>query len=318
MKQADETMGLMVEVASLYYEQQLSQQEIANKLFFSRSKVSRLLAQSMREGIVEVNIHYPLERFHDLEEQLKQKFLLKDVIVVKDYGTSKEQLLKRIGKAAAQYFDEIVTYRMPVGITWGESVYHTVEAMNPKHKMDIEVIQMMGVTQDDHNSAYDTPELLRVMVEKYGGTYSQIYSPLVVESDIVRNSLMREPVIKRALQQARKVEVVLTSVGEFYNSRTMAWEEHLTPPTKRRLMHENIAGVLLAHFIHADGSLADQELNKQVIGISLKDLKEIPNVILVAVGERKKAAVLGGLRGGYINTMIVDEHLARGVLKYCE
>ncbi|MEG2543897.1 MAG: sugar-binding transcriptional regulator [Longicatena sp.] len=318
MKQADENTGLMVEMAYLYYEKQMSQQEIADMLFFSRSKVSRLLTQAMSDKIVEVSINYPLDRCEEIELKMKKIFNLNEVIIIKNYYTSKEILLKRIGKAAAQYLDEIITYRMPIGITWGGSVYHTVEAMKPKHKKDIEVIQMMGVTYYGKNSAYNSPELLRLMVEKYGGSCSQIYSPLVVENDIVRDSLMREPVIKWALEQARKVEVVLTSVGEFYNSKTMAWEEHLTEETKRRLMRENTAGVLLAHFINKEGKLADKQLDKQVIGISLEDLKKIPNVVLVAAGEIKKTAVLGALRGGYVNTLIIDEKLAKSVLSLYE
>ena len=53
--------GIMAEVASLYFERGLSQQEIADRLFFSRSKVSRLLSKAIEEKVEEIKINYPLE-----------------------------------------------------------------------------------------------------------------------------------------------------------------------------------------------------------------------------------------------------------------
>lgn len=310
MRHNDENAGLMAEVASLYFEQGMSQQEIAAKLYFSRSKVSRLLTKAVEENIVKITINYPLERLDETEKKLQMQFGLDTVIVIKSYDTTYHTLIRMIGKAAAQYLDEVLPYHGTIGITWGETVYSTIEAMEPVRKKDIRVVPLMGMTEDCHNSAYDTPELVRKMVDKYGGSYSQIYSPLVVENDLVRNSLIREPIIKRVLQDAREVGIVLTSVGEFYNSRTKAWESHFTPEVKKKLEEEGTVGVLLAHFIKSDGSLADEALDKKVIGISLEELKNIKNVVLVAGGERKARTVLGAVKGGYINTLIVDETLA--------
>ena len=62
LRHNDENAGLMAEVASLYFEQGMSQQEIAAKLYFSRSKVSRLLTKAVEENIVKITINYPLER----------------------------------------------------------------------------------------------------------------------------------------------------------------------------------------------------------------------------------------------------------------
>lgn len=316
MRHNDENAGLMAEVASLYFEQGMSQQEIAKKLYFSRSKVSRLLNRATEENIVQITINYPLERLDETEAEIKKRFGLDMAVVIKSYDTTYQTLIRMIGKAAAQYLDEVLPYHGTIGISWGATVYNTIEAMEPARKKDIRVVPLMGVTEDCHNSAYDTPELVRKMVDKYGGSYSQIYSPLVVENDLVRNSLINEPIIKRVLQDAREVGIVLTSVGEFYNSRTKAWESHFTPEVKQRLEQEGTVGVLLAHFIKSDGSLADENLDRQVIGISLEELKRIKNVVLVAGGEGKAKTVAGAVRGGYVNTLIVDEKLADKLLTY--
>lgn len=316
MRHSDENAGIMAEVASLYFEKQLSQKEIADRFYFSRSKVSRLLTRAVEEHIVEITVHYPMERISVLEAAVRASFPLNHVIVIKSFDTSYHALLRMVGKAAARYIDEHLPDNGSIGISWGETVYSTIEAMEPVRGKNLRVIQLMGTAEDCHSSAYDTPELLRKMVDKYGGSYSQIYSPLVVENDIVRNSLMKEPLIYRVLKEAREVNMVLTSVGEFYNSRTRAWESHFTPSVKQGLEAAGTVGVLLAHFIRIDGTLASPKLDKKVIGISLEELRQIKDVILAAGGEQKAKTVLGALRGGYINTLIVDERLAKKLLYY--
>ena len=48
---------LLVEIASLYYEQNKTQEEIAQKMNISRSLVSKFLAKARKEGIIEFTIN---------------------------------------------------------------------------------------------------------------------------------------------------------------------------------------------------------------------------------------------------------------------
>ena len=314
MKINDEELGIMAEVASLYFEQNFSQQEIADKLYFSRSKVSRLLSKAIESKVVEITINYPLERIMNLEMKLKDIFELNEVIVIKDYSTTYEMLLKRLGNAAAQYLDGVIKDNTSMGITWGQTIYHIVEAMNANHHKNLRVIQLMGTTESDNNSAYDAPELVRKIVDKYGGSFSQFYSPLVVENELVRDSLVREPIIRKVLEEARQVDIVVTSIGHFSSRKIKAWEHHLDDAGYRQLSDKGAVGVLLAHFINQHGHLVDETLDQQVIGIKLEDLKQIKNVVAVAGGVNMAKGVYGAVKGGYVNTLIVDERLALGLL----
>ena len=47
----------MIEIAKMYYLDSLSQDVIASRLHMSRSNVSRLLARSVKEGIVQITIN---------------------------------------------------------------------------------------------------------------------------------------------------------------------------------------------------------------------------------------------------------------------
>lgn len=321
MKNNDDNVGIMAEVASLYFEQRLSQQEIADRLYFSRSKVSRLLNKAIEERVVEIYINYPMDRANAIENELKAIYDLKEILVIKDYGTSADMQLKRVAGIAALHLDKILQVHSQLGITWGETISNVVEAVKPSEKKYINVIQLMGFAEHVAHSTYDTPAIVRKLLDKYDGNFSQIYCPLVVENELVRNLLIKEPTIQRVLNEAKEAKIILASIGEFYNNRTKAWDQVLTPKVKQRLKQQGVVGVLLAHFIKADGTLVDKELDKKVIGISLADLKKIENVVVVAAGIKKAKGVFGALNGGYINTLIVNEELAEEVLRlyrqYC-
>ena len=48
--------ALISQVAHMYYDLDMLQPEIAAKLYFSRSKVSRMLTQAKKLGIVEIRV----------------------------------------------------------------------------------------------------------------------------------------------------------------------------------------------------------------------------------------------------------------------
>jgi DNA-binding transcriptional regulator LsrR (DeoR family) len=62
------------------------------------------------------------------------------------------------------------------------------------------------------------------------------------------------------------------------------------------------------------GEWLDVDINRRVVGISLDTLAKIDTVMGVAGGSRKGAAILGALRGGYVNVLATDDQAARRVL----
>ncbi|MCI9076495.1 MAG: winged helix-turn-helix transcriptional regulator [Dorea sp.] len=85
---------LLVQIAHLYYDEEMTQQKIAKKLNMSRSLVSKLLAKAKEKGIVKVTISDEVNRPHQpLEAQLKKLFGLSEVIITPaDSGANNQKL----------------------------------------------------------------------------------------------------------------------------------------------------------------------------------------------------------------------------------
>lgn len=92
-------IDLLVEVARMYYDQDLTQQEIADKIYVSRSRVSRLIKKAKALGIVEIIIKPSFENHHNLEKILRDRFSLKDVLVAYSVSRNRIRVKERDGKS---------------------------------------------------------------------------------------------------------------------------------------------------------------------------------------------------------------------------
>ena len=71
----------MAQAAILYYEKKYTQQEIADIMKLSRQTVSKLLTDAVNEKIVEITIHNPDCDCKNLEDEICNKFGLKEAVV---------------------------------------------------------------------------------------------------------------------------------------------------------------------------------------------------------------------------------------------
>lgn len=74
MKNEWKEKRLLTKVAQMYYDENKTQQEIADKYGISRPSVSRLLQKAREKGIVEIKVHNEFS-FTVLEKELEKKLL---------------------------------------------------------------------------------------------------------------------------------------------------------------------------------------------------------------------------------------------------
>lgn len=60
-------LELLARIAGLYYEDRLTQEEIAQQTGYSRSMISRFLTEARDLNVVEVKVNHPLGRHRELE-----------------------------------------------------------------------------------------------------------------------------------------------------------------------------------------------------------------------------------------------------------
>ncbi|MDO4633692.1 MAG: sugar-binding transcriptional regulator [Eubacteriales bacterium] len=307
---------IMSMVANLYYNKNLTQDEIAKRIYTSRSKVSRLLKEAKELGIVEIRIQELWERSLNYEERLKEEFDIKYIRVVQIDSQDIEKSLERLGEVTAYYVDSMIDDHMTVGISFGSTLYHVVKHIYHKEKKNISitVIPIMGAMRLAQPEC-DSIDLTKNLALAYGGDYKYLPAPFFVKNEMLQESLLQEKDIREVLDLAREADMILTSVG---NVPECIWSEALEPEIWNRLSEKGAVGSIGGHIYDMEGREVDDTLKHRTIGLNLQEFRNNQNVVCIAHGEQKAKAVLGGLRGGYINTLIIDQTCAKEMIRLME
>ena len=311
---AFDRLRLIHTIAELYYLENRTQQEIADVMGLSRSKVLRLLQEAREEGIVQISVINPFESVETLANTLKTKLGLSTVIVVGGQSNEPNHIRKRLGYAAAHYLGSALQQGATLGIGWGRTLYEVSLALETQPTRDITIVPFMGGLGQIAPS-FQVHSMARTFSEKLGGTWKTLYAPALVEDEVTHAALMASRDVVPITNLWDEVDVALVGIGnvEFGEELQMLFVDYITSDATERLMQANAVGDICMRFFDIDGSPVNDAL-EHVISIELEHLKRIPHRIGVAGGAAKAAAILGAARGGYINTLITDETVVRQLL----
>ncbi len=310
----DARLAYLAQVASLYYDQEKNQQEVADEIGVSRSAISRLLTEAHKKGVVEIIVHYPWRTSSELEQALTSAFKLKAVRVLQRGNKPYQEMLHGLGVLAARYLNSILSDGTTIGISWGTALYQMIRAMPPLDLPSVEIIQLIGATGSE-NVPTDGPILAQLLANRLGGFCRYLHAPLIVDTEAGREALMQSRNIRETLAHAKKVDVALVGVGstssELYS---LLRAGYVNEAEAQQIRTNGAVGDICAQHYSISGQWLDIELNRRAVGVGLEDLVRIETVIGVAGSSRKGAAILGALRGGYVNALITDDQAAQKVL----
>ena len=304
---------LMVQVARLYHENQLNQEQIAKRLNLTRQKVSRLLMAARSQGIVRTVVYDPSPGDSELGNELKKRFHLHEVVLTPAENLEGTQLRATLGLAAAEYLRRKLQPEQNVGIGWGRTLYETTNLIRAGERKHINFIPLIGGI-GDISPFFQVNELARQLANKFDGSYRNLYAPAFIEDYSVLVNLLKTQEIAQSSEFWAKLDVAVVGIGhvEFQKISSMFFADHITPQTLSMLESKGTVGDICARFFDIHGAQVYPELG--VIGINLDQLKTVPEVIALAGGAAMGRAVLGALRGGYVKTLITDSTTARTVL----
>ncbi len=303
---------LMVETARMYYEHDLTQQQISERLGISRPGVSRLLSGARNNGIVHIKIVDPFKNGTRLEKVLKERLNLKEVIIVPADENSK-LIKKRLGKAAVLLLEQIVEENVILGISWGTTMQEVARQLRHKPMKNTIVVQLNGGIS---RAEYDThaSEIAQVIGEKYIAVPYLLPLPAIVDSPDLKNAIVSDRNINRTLELAKKAEIAMFTVGSFAHNSVLVKADYFEKEEVESLIQDGAVGDICSRIMSSDGKICSQELNARTIGIELEEIRKKPYSIAVAGGKEKFNAIKAGLKGKWFNCLITDEWVAEKLL----
>ncbi|KXG78875.1 sugar-binding transcriptional regulator [Thermotalea metallivorans] len=264
------------------------------------------IGENTLEGL-SVFIHR-FKGLRDLEEEVGERLQIKKVIVVPEMIQDGEIALKEIGKAAANYLKSTVQSKMIIGITGGSTMAAVAEEMGKEQGkfQDVIVVPARGGLGKDVDKQANT--IAAKIAGKLGGTYKLLYMPDNIDKNVF-STLSEDPVIKDVMEYIEKIQVLIFGIGR---ADKMAIRRGLSPAELQDLAQKGAVSEAFGYYFNRNGEII-REVN--TIGVSLKKFKELKLVIGAAAGAEKAEAVVAISRLNANLVLVIDESLAREILK---
>jgi len=313
MTTESERQTYLARVASLYYDQGRTEDELAQELNVTPVAVAQLLNEARESGVIEIIVHQPRGTVEPLEAALCARFRLKAARVLVRDGRTEAEVVAALGALGADYLTGQIQTHSVIGISWGSALAQLIKALRPNSLPDTHVVQLIGATGNEHIG--DGPQLAQLLANRLGSRCHYLHAPLVVDSAAGRDALLADRSLRETLAWAERATLALVGIGSTDDAHySLLRAGYVDADGLSALRAAGAVGDVCAQHFGADGAWLDIDLNRRVIGISLSALSKVEQVIGVAGGPHKVDAILAALRGGHVDVLVTDDETAQSIL----
>ena len=304
---------LLLRICRLYYEQNVSQDTIAEKFHLSRSYISKLLKEARDLGLVEIRVKDTLGSETEAEKAIRERFGLKKVIIVPVASKVFEKKAEVVGTTVGRYLNRILSDGDIIGVSWGLTLAACANNLIKKELKNVMITQLKGGLPhiEDVNRMN---EIVRKFAEAFNASTNFLPLPLIVDNVAIKDAITQDRNIQNSMRIGLQANIVLFAVGEFNTNSSLARSGYFTAEDVSALSARGVVGDACGRLIDINGNIVSNEFNDRTIGIQLDQLREKEYSILVAAESKSVKGVYGVLSGHYANVFIVDEFTAGGIL----
>ena len=294
----------------LYYQDRLTQGQIADAMGVSRATVNAYLSEARDRGIVNISLEPARLASLTVADELRRHFGLETCLVVPSEET--QPLIERLGRAGALALQNLLKSGDTLGVVWGRTVMAVAEHLKIAPLQDVTVVQATGSMQATFPY---TPDLVTSAFAKALSARSvNISAPAIVSTPELARSLMGEQLIAGELAAFAQINRIIFGISSLRPNSTIHASGFFEQVSLQHYLARGAVGVLAGRFIDERGAPIDGPLEARTIGIPLDRLTAIKMRIAVAGGFDKVPALLALLRGGYASVLITDAATGRGIL----
>jgi DNA-binding transcriptional regulator LsrR (DeoR family) len=268
--------------------------------------------------VVRIAIEPPSAEAPPVAAELSRRFGA-TVVVTPGRETDPARAARLCGLAAA----ETIAARLPtsgtIGIAGGYTIDAVVSALSRMERPELTFVPVVG-GWDPRNPLLDSNEMARRMAGRLGASMRLLHAPGMLDTPAMKDALLLESSIAATIRLWSSISLVVMGVsgGPLARPGYGTVMDRLDEAGRQRLAALGVAGDLAGHLFRLDGSFIEDEWSLRTISIPIEELRRVPEVLIVAAGSNKVAAVLGSLRTGLLSMLITDRPTAEAALRLAE
>lgn len=247
---------------------------------------------------------------HQIEKEIAQYFDIQRCIVIAGDSDTQEKVILEFGRVLTDSLDILLPEKDNIiAVMGGTTMAKAAEYMEPleteqRHNLFVPARGGIGeaiTVQANSVSA--------VMAAKTGGNHRALYVPEQLSSETYK-SLLQEPTIQEVLGLINQANCVVHSIGRALH---MAARRKMSDEEIVMLRQKHAVAESFGYFFDEEGNIVYKIPR---IGLQLKDLQHIPNVLAIAGGKSKAKAIKAYMKNAPQQTwLITDEAAANEILK---
>jgi central glycolytic genes regulator len=243
-----------------------------------------------------------------IEQELKKKLGLKEVVVVTGDSDDSPWMKSELGKACAHRMKQELIGKNIIAVTGGSTMAEVANMMTPAPDgSDLVFVPARGGLGEDMQNQANV--IVSKMAEKAKATYRVLYIPDQVSLEAYQ-SFMKEPSIREVISLIKSANTVVHGIGQ---AMAMAERRHTSEETMKVLSEGRAVGEAFGYYFNENGDVIHKV---KTVGIQLDDLKNAQCVIAVAGGKSKAKAIRAYMRRAPSSTVLItDEAAAQELLK---
>lgn len=304
----------MYKATELFFQNNLSQKDIAIRLNISPVTVCRIIQRAKELEIVKFQMQDDVSRILDLSHRLQNKYKLDEVIIAPYPNKLHPQLQDKkhaVALEGARYLQRIIKPNDIIGIAWGKTMYYLINYLNPCQRTNASFITMHGrISSCDFDLDVQTLTS-RAAMALGGKKYCLFSNGLLDDSDTVKQ-LKKEQNVRQIFDMYEKITISISGIGVHYPKSTslLTSQSYMPADDYSTLLDAGMCGDIMLRFFDKTGCECNTPIKDRTMAIDLELYKKIPKKILAVAGEHKAYTLEVAVKSGLCDVMIISEDLA--------
>lgn len=298
----------------LYFLAGNSQDEIAAKLGVSRQSAQRLVSTAMKESLIKFRLDHPIANCMELAREISERFDLQHCEIAPSDPNNPELIsgTAALGADVLQRYLPLDHIKI-IAVGSGLLPRACIEQLPSMNRSDARVVSLVGNLRPDGSAtAFGVVERL---AERIGASHNPMPLPARVRHVSEIRTLHELEPVTRTLAFCKKADLTFFGIAHVDETSPMARDRFITPKECKTIQSAGGVGEIVGWVYDIQGNLLDEANNDRVTSAPLESDRSKPT-IGVAVGIEKAEAIVGALRGRFINSLITDEITATAILNF--
>jgi len=308
-----EAPSLRLRAAWLYYNQGMTQKDVAEKLGISRSTVIRLLDEAMKRSDVQIWINEGIEDFVSLSIDLEKAYGLDEAVIIPTGSDKVGDIAKGVGLALGQFLSEVVPDNATIGVGWGRTMTASLSSFRPPRRENCKVVSLLGGIVAVHQT--NPLDYTWRLASALGAECYMFLAPLLVDSIETKRALIEKCGLSTLYALAENLDLAIVSCGDIGPHSTSLSEGFISKQTLDELVAAGCVCDTMFNFIDAEGRSVDHPINNHAMSIDLDTLKKAKHIVLASGGAHRATAIRATIKRIGCNTLITDEAAARALME---